>query len=331
LKKLSFVLPVHNEVEALTMLHERLSAVMALLPYDHEIVYVDDGSHDGSYALLERIAASDPHVVVIRLSRNFGHQIALTAGLDFSTGAAVITMDADLQMPPESVPEFVAAWENGAHIVAGRRIDSDDIGIVKRVASRLFYAALNQLSEISIEPSVPDFRLIDRRPLDVLLKMRETDRFLRGMVATLGFVQQTVPFRAERRYAGKSHYSLRKMLHLGLDALISFSIVPLRFASLMGILTAALGGGYGAFVLVHKLVRNDEVPGWTSTTLAILIIGGMILLCLGIIGEYIARIYRQLKGRPLYIVESVFSSAQMPADAPQSEFLEVSVGPSNRF
>lgn len=318
---LSIVLPVYNEAAALPVLHARLIAVLEKLPYTREIIYVDDGSRDLSFAVLRRIASEDSSVSIIRLSRNFGHQIALTAGLDFARGAAVITLDADLQMPPESIPDFVAAWEAGARIVAGRRIDGHDVGLAKRLTSRLFYAVINKLSDVPIEPAAPDFRLIDRAPLDVLCTMREKDRFLRGMVATLGYEQHNVEFRTDRRFAGESQYSLRKMVRLGLDALLSFSIVPLRVASVMGILTAVLGGGYGVYVLGHKLIRNTEVPGWTSTTLAVLVIGGMILLSLGIVGEYIARIYRQLKGRPIYVVDSVVnagSGAPAPVDVVRS-------------
>ena len=300
-KLVTVVVPVYNEAEGLARFHARLREVLAGLPCETRVLYVDDGSDDGSFETLAALAR-DPGVGVLRLSRNFGHQVALTAGLDHAPGDAVITMDADLEMPPETIPELIARWRQGAQIVQGRRVGSDGAGLGKRVTSRWFYAVLNRLSEVPIEPGVPDFRLLDRAALDVLRAMRERHRFLRGMVSLLGFSQEVVPFHAGRRVAGQSKYSFAKMLGLALDAVVSFSVVPLRFSILAGFCAAAAGAAYGAYVVWIRLVSGNAVAGWASTTTAVLVLGGMILLVLGIIGEYVARIYGEAKGRPLYIV-----------------------------
>jgi dolichol-phosphate mannosyltransferase len=300
-KVLTVVVPVYNEAEGLARFHARLREVLAALPYDTRVLYVDDGSDDGSFDVLAGFAR-DAGVGVLRLSRNFGHQIALTAGLDHAAGDAVVTMDADLEMPPELIPELVARWERGADIVHARRVGSDGAGLGKRATSRWFYAVLNRLSEVPIEPDVPDFRLLARAPLDVLRGMRERHRFLRGLVSLLGFAQDVVPFHAGRRVAGRSKYSFGKMLGLAVDALVSFSVVPLRLSVLAGFVAAAAGAVYGGYVVWTRLFRATAVPGWASTTTAVLVLGGMILVVLGIIGEYVARIYGEAKGRPLYIV-----------------------------
>lgn len=302
-RRLTVVVPVYNEAEGLARFHARLREVLARLPYEAGVLYVDDGSEDASAEILAELAR-EPGVGVLRLSRNFGHQIALTAGLDHAPGDAVITMDADLEMPPELIPDLVARWEAGAQIVHARRIGADGQGWAKRATSRWFYALLNRLSEVPIEPGVPDFRLLDRAPLDVLRAMRERHRFLRGMVSLLGFPQAVVPFHAGRRVAGRSKYSFGKMLALAVDALVSFSVVPLRLSIVAGFLAAAAGMLYGGYVIWVRLFDDTAVPGWASTTTAVLLLGGMILVVLGIIGEYVARIYGEAKGRPLYIVRA---------------------------
>lgn len=310
-KLVTVVVPVYNEAEGLARFHARLREVLAALPCETRVLYVDDGSDDGSFDILAGLAR-EPGVGVLRLSRNFGHQIALTAGLDHAAGDAVITMDADLEMPPEVIPDLIERWRRGAQVVHGRRVGADGLGFAKRVTSRWFYEVLNHLSEVPIEPGVPDFRLLDRAPLEVLRAMRERDRFLRGMVSLLGFSQEVVPFHAGRRVAGRSKYSFAKMLALALDAVVSFSVVPLRFSILAGFLAAAAGATYGAYVVLTRLFTGDAVPGWASTTTAVLVLGGMILVVLGIIGEYVARIYGETKGRPLYIVRGSAGDVASP-------------------
>ncbi len=301
---ISVIVPCYNEEEVIVETNRQLVATLASLdPIDFEIVYVDDGSGDRTGDILREIQAEDKHARVVRLSRNFGHQLAVSAGLEHAAGDAAVIIDADLQDPPEVIPEMVARWRDGYHVVYGLRTDRSGETAFKLWTAKLFYRFINRLSKVKIPLDVGDFRLIDRRVVDVLLSMPERDRFLRGMVSWIGFRQVAVMYsRAERR-AGESKYPLLKMLQFAADGVLSFSLTPLRLALWIGFLSIAMAFAGILYALIIRLYTNDWVRGWTSIFTAVLFIGGAQLVTLGIIGEYIGRIYAEVKRRPLYVIE----------------------------
>uniref|UniRef100_A0A7C4QTP6 Glycosyltransferase n=1 Tax=Schlesneria paludicola TaxID=360056 RepID=A0A7C4QTP6_9PLAN len=298
---LSIVVPFYNEQDNLRPLYEQIRDVLEELPYDFELILVDDGSTDGGSEVARRLHAEDLRVKLISLSRNFGHQMALTAGIEHASGAAVISMDADLQHPPQVIPELIRKWEAGFEVVYTIREATEDAGLCKRWTSAIFYWFINCCVEMHIVPNAADFRLMDRKVVDCFKGMRERNRFVRGMTSWVGFKQTTVPFLAARRHAGHSKYTLRNMLRFALDGITSFSTVPLRFATYLGFGSAFLGVPYAVWALYARIVLGDTVPGWSSLIVAVLFLGGVQLICLGILGEYIGRIYEEVKGRPLYI------------------------------
>lgn len=302
-KHVSFVVPVFNEEDNLHEFHARLNAVMSQLPYDYDIIFVDDGSRDASAAILYKLSQTDEHVQAYLLSRNFGHQMALTCGLDHAEGDAVITMDGDLQHPPELVPELVRLWESGFEIVQTVRKDTEDASYFKKMTSACYYKIINKMSRVSITPGGSDFRLMDRVAVEALKLYGERARFIRGLVNNLGFNFTTFEFVAPPRFAGQSKYNLRKMFHFALDGITAFSNVPLRWA-----LYAGLSFGLGSMlVIIHvmfiKFFTEDAVPGWATIAASVLFLGGIELVGLGILGEYIGRIFEEVKQRPLYLVK----------------------------
>ncbi|MGH9929687.1 MAG: glycosyltransferase family 2 protein [Pyrinomonadaceae bacterium] len=301
---ISVIVPCYNEEQVIVETNRQLVATLAALDScDFEIVYVDDGSSDATVERLRAIQTADKRVRVVRLSRNFGHQFAVSAGLEHAAGDAVVIIDADLQDPPEVIPEMVARWRDGYHVVYGMRTERAGETAFKLWTAKLFYRLINRLSKVQLPLDVGDFRLLDRRVVDVLLSMPERDRFLRGMVSWIGFRQVAVMYaRAERR-AGKSKYPLLKMLQFAADGVISFSLTPLRLALWVGFLSIGLAFAGILYALIIRLYTNDWVRGWTSIFTAVLFIGGAQLVTLGIIGEYIGRIYAEVKRRPLYVVE----------------------------
>ena len=302
MKKVSFVVPVYNEESNLKEFHKRMTAVMAALTYDYEIIFVDDGSSDTSPILLQELADQDNHVEAYLLSRNYGHQLALTCGLDHAEGDAVITMDGDLQHPPEMVPEMLANWEKGFQIVQTIRKATEDASFFKRFTSSVYYLLINKLSRVEITPGGSDFRLMDKQAVQAFRLYRERARFIRGMVNTLGFKVARMEFVAPPRFAGKSKYSLHKMLHFALDGITSFSKVPLRLAFYMGLLSGLISVLLLFHVLYVKYIIDDAVPGWATMTASVLFLGGIQLVGIGIVGEYVGRIFEEVKQRPLYIV-----------------------------
>ncbi|QUV87789.1 MULTISPECIES: glycosyltransferase family 2 protein [Chloracidobacterium] len=299
---LSIVAPCFNEAEGLEAFHTALTTAVASLPYDVEIIYVDDGSTDATPQVLARLRARDARVKTLTFSRNFGHQAALLAGLDAARGAAVITLDSDLQHPPELIPELVRAWEQGADIVYTVRRETADASFGKRLTSRLFYRLLNWGSGTPIIPGAADFRLMSRLAVNSFCAMRETHRFNRGLVSWLGFRTAAVPFDAPARFAGESKYSLTRMLRFAVHGLVSFSVWPLRMATLLGFGMAAFAALYIVYALYVFFVLRWTVPGWTSTLVTVLLIGGVQLISLGLVGEYVGKIYEEVKRRPLYVV-----------------------------
>lgn len=302
MKKISFVVPVFNEEENIHEFHRRLTQVMAPLPYDYEILFIDDGSRDRTSLLIRELAEKDPHVQGYVFARNFGHQLALTCGLDQSTGDAVISMDGDLQHPPEMVPDLLKKWEEGYEIVQTVRKSTEDASWFKSITSRLYYKLINSMSEVRITPGGSDFRLMDRKAVDALNRFRERARFIRGMVNNLGFRYTTLEFVAPPRFAGHSKFSLRKMLRFALDGITAFSRVPLRLALYVGCIA-----GLGSILLIGhviyvKYIVQDAVPGWTTLAAAEFFLGGVELIGIGIVGEYVGRIFDEVKQRPLYII-----------------------------
>ncbi|OLE60897.1 MAG: glycosyltransferase, partial [Cyanobacteria bacterium 13_1_40CM_2_61_4] len=301
---LSVVVPCYNEESVIAATHERLNSVLCELDQlESEILYVDDGSSDRTLDLLRLLPAGPVVVRIISLSRNFGHQMAVTAGLEHAAGDAVLIIDADLQDPPEVMVEMVDRWRDGYHVVYGARIDREGETAFKRLTAKLFYRVINRLSETKIPLDVGDFRLMDRKVVDVLLSMPERDRFLRGMVTWVGFEQAAVFYRRGPRQGGQSKYPFWKMIRFAADGVLSFSLTPLRLAILTGFCAIAVAFVGIVWALVERVLTDNWVRGWTSLFVAVLFLGGVQLISLGIIGEYIGRIYGEVKNRPLYIVQ----------------------------
>ncbi len=301
---LSVVVPCYNEEQVLGELHRRLTAVCRTLDRTYEIVLVDDGSKDRTWSLMEELASVDPHLVAVSLSRNHGHQLALTAGLHSCQGERILIIDADLQDPPELLPEMLARMDGGAEVVYGQRRAREGETAFKRASAALFYRLIGRLADVAIPPDTGDFRLMSRRSLDVLLVMRERHRFIRGMVPWIGFRQEALPYDRHSRYAGTTKFPIRKMLQLALDAITAFSIKPLILASWFGIAT----GLFALLLVVYSLVSwiwGNPISGWTSLMCVIAMLGSAQLLVLGILGEYVGRMYEQTKDRPLFIVKSL--------------------------
>ena len=298
-KLLSVVAPVYNEQELIERFVAR--TLDAVADYVFELVLVNDGSTDATPELLDKLAAGDPRVRVIHLSRNFGHQAALTAGLEHAVGDAVAMIDADLQDPPELIGEMVAQWSQGSDVVYAVREQREGETAFKLATASWFYKLFDKLAQVDLEPNSGDFRLLDRRALDALLEMTERSRFLRGMTVWVGFRQTAVSYERDARHAGETKYTLRKMLRFSLDAIASFSHLPLQLATYAGLLSA--GVAFIAIPVVLALrIADSYLPGFSSITIAILLLGGIQLIALGVIGEYVGRIYDEVKHRPLYIV-----------------------------
>jgi glycosyltransferase involved in cell wall biosynthesis len=302
---LSVIVPVYNESAVIQAFYARASTVFSGMPdVDYELVFVDDGSRDDSFSQLAALAAVDSHVRVVKFSRNFGHQVAITAGLDLARGDAVVVIDADLQDPPEVVGDMLAKWRDGYDVVYGVRGDRDGEGQMKLATASAFYRLLSRITKINIPVDVGDFRLMSRRAADQLRNLREQDRFVRGLVSWIGFRQTGVTYSRDKRFAGETKYPYRKMIKFALDGITSFSTVPLKVATWIGYAASALAFLYLASVFVQKLL-GKTVDGWATIMVAMLFLGGTQLICLGIIGEYVGRIFTESKGRPLYIVDTV--------------------------
>jgi polyisoprenyl-phosphate glycosyltransferase len=300
-KLLSVVAPVYNEEATIEQFYARVVAALQGLRF--ELVLVDDGSTDGSDAELNKLASNDPRVRVVHLSRNFGHQTALTAGLDHARGNPVVMLDADLQDPPELIPRMLEDWRAGCDVVYAVREEREGESRFKLATARWFYRLFDKLAQVELEHNAGDFRLLDRRPLDALLSMRERNRFLRGMTVWVGYRQAAVPYRRDPRYAGTTKYTIPKMLRFSLDAISSFSHRPLQLATWLGFMISTLAFVAIPVVVVLRL-SGSYLPGFGSVTIAVLLLGGIQLIAIGIIGEYVGRIYDEVKGRPLYLVRS---------------------------
>ena len=296
---ISIVTPVYNEEDNVVFFHEEITKVMKTTGMDYELIYVNDGSKDRTDELIRELAEKDSHVRAITFARNFGHQTAITCGMDFARGDAVITMDGDMQHPPELIPLLLEKWKDGYDIVQTVRTSTEDSGFIKKITSAGYYKVINSISKTPVIPGGSDFRLMNRKSLDVFLRFREHARFIRGIVGGLGFKQTTIKFEAPARHAGVSKFSMNKMLHFAMDGILTNSTTPLRAAFYAG----AVSGFIGILLILHVLYSylvGNTVPGWATMTILIAFFGSANLVGLGIIGEYIGRIYEESKNRPLY-------------------------------
>jgi glycosyltransferase involved in cell wall biosynthesis len=298
---ISIIAPIYNESCCLNELHQRVSEVMNTLGEEWELVLVDDGSQDGSTDIIRELAAKDEHIRPVIFARNFGHQIAVTAGMDYSRGQALVIIDADLQDPPEVILDLIAKWREGYEVVYAVRAEREGETWFKTFSASLFYRLIFRITDVKIPMDTGDFRLLDRKVVNILNKMRERHRFLRGMSAWVGFKQIGVPYRRAARFAGETKYPLNKMLKLALNAITGFSYFPLQLATFIGFIAAGVSILVIPVVIVMRLTGSQAFAGQASTLIAVLFLGGVQLICLGILGEYVGRVYDEVKGRPLYI------------------------------
>jgi glycosyltransferase involved in cell wall biosynthesis len=302
--ELSVVIPVYNEVDNIAVLYDRLVRVMESADINFEMVFVDDGSGDESVRRLNELGASDKRVVVIELARNFGHQVAITAGLDFARGRAIAVMDADLQDPPEVLTQFIVKWREGYDVVYAIREHRKE-GWLKRTSYKTFYRVLRRVSNIEIPLDAGDFCVMDRRVVDLLKSMPERSRFVRGIRSWVGFSQVGLPFERHTRHAGTSKYTMGRLMLLALDGLISFSYVPLRVITALGLSVSVLSLFLAIFFFVKKLLYGLSPPGYASIIVSIFFLAGIQLITLGVIGEYVGRIFEEAKRRPMYVLRRV--------------------------
>jgi polyisoprenyl-phosphate glycosyltransferase len=316
----SIVVPVHDEEETLRELHHRLTSVLAELDGSAEIIFVDDGSRDRTFDVIVELQQTDDRVKVARFSRNFGHQVAISAGLDLAAGDAVVVMDADLQHPPETIQEFAARWREGYEVVYGVMAERSSEGWLKQATAKWFYRLLGRMSDIDVPEAAGDFRLVDRKVLDAFKAMREQNRYIRGMFSWLGFRQIGVPYVCPPRFAGTSKYTFRKMVRFARDGILSFSNAPLRLMLKVGVVVSALAVASGIAAIIAKLTGHG-VPGYASIVVSVSFLGGVQLLVLGVMGEYIARIHDEVRGRPLYVLAEVrgFEPAQVTSAVSAAE------------
>jgi glycosyltransferase involved in cell wall biosynthesis len=316
---ISIVVPVYNEEEVVFESYKRLKGVLESLNEPYELIFVNDGSRDATPVILRRICEADATVHLIDFARNFGHQTAITAGMDYASGDAVVVIDADLQDPPEVIPEMIAKWREGFDVVYGKRAERKGETFFKRFTSAAFYRVLQSLTDVDIPVDTGDFRLIDRKVCDALKQIKERNRYVRGLISWLGFRQTGVEFVRDKRFAGETKYPLKKMLRFAFDAITSFSFKPLKLSSYVGV-TISLGGfAYLMVVLYLKFFTDRTVTGWASMMAVSLFFNGVVLMMLGIIGEYIGRIYDEAKGRPLYVVRETlnFATAEAGQEKPK--------------
>lgn len=302
---LSVVLPMHNEGQNIDALFARLGPVLERLGVPYEIVCVDDGSRDNSWARLQAAHAANPRIRLVRFSRNFGKEMAMTAGLRHATGRAVVLMDSDLQHPPEVIEEFYAHWQAGAQVVYGVRRSRDTDPPLRRFLTRRFYRMLDAMAEVPLPRDAGDFRLMDRAVVDALNQMGERTRFMKGLYSWVGFRQVAVPFETAPRHAGHSTFTTWRLIRFAMDGIVSFSTLPLRVWSWLGLGVAALAVLYGAVIMLKTMIFGIDVPGYASLMVTTLFIGGVQLICLGVLGDYLGRVFTEVKGRPLYLVSDI--------------------------
>ena len=302
MKIISIVVPVFNEEDNIQHFYESICQNMEPLPYEFELIFVDDGSKDRSREILRELEKKDSRIQSIFLAKNYGHQLALTCGLDHAEGDAVITMDGDMQHPPELLPVLLEQWENGYEVVQTIRKTTEGVSAMKKLTSYYYYKVLNKLSDVHIQEGGSDFRLMDRVVVKAFRRYREHARFIRGMIGDMGFKQTRIEFVAPKRFAGVSKFSPKKMLNFAIDGVLAYSIMPLRLGLYIGFLCAVVSILIICHVLVSKFIFDDAVAGWTTTMACILFFGGMQMMVLGIIGEYLGRVFEEVNKRPLYLI-----------------------------
>ena len=302
MKDLTLIIPIYNEEKNIKVLYERLSKVIESLNLDAEYIFINDGSKDNSLLLIKELAANYETVKFIDFSRNFGHQVAVTAGLDKSIGKAVVIIDADLQDPPELIKDLYEKYKTGYEVVYAKRKVRQGESFMKKFTAQVFYKILGRITSISIPVDTGDFRIIDRKVVEILNQMPEQQKFLRGQISWVGFNQTYLEYERKERFAGETGYTYRKMIRFALDGITSFSNLPLRFASITGFLVSGISFLLILYALYSRFITKDYEPGWTSLMLAVTFIGGVQLIGIGIIGEYISRLSANVRNRPLYII-----------------------------
>jgi len=304
---LSVIIPIYNEEEVLPETYKRLTSVMQTFGETYELIFVNDGSRDSSPQILADICSEDKNVKFINFSRNFGHQPAITAGMDYAKGDAVVVIDADLQDPPEVILEMVAKWREGFDVVYGKRIKRKGETWFKKLTAKIYYRLLKSLTKVEIPTDTGDFRLIDRKVNEAMKALPERNRYVRGLVSWVGFKQTAVEFVRQERFAGETKYPFRKMLKLAMDGITSFSYKPLKIAMGLGFTFAFISFAYLIYILIQAIFFDIPVAGWASIIIVQLFSTGVLLIMLGIIGEYIGRIFEEMKNRPIYIVREVIN------------------------
>ncbi|MCB2183896.1 MAG: glycosyltransferase family 2 protein [Desulfobulbaceae bacterium] len=315
---LSAIVPVYNEEGVLTELHRRLSQALAGIPASVEMLFINDGSADGTLQELQSLRASDPRVCILDLSRNFGKEVAMTAGLDYARGDAVVILDADLQDPPELIPELFAQWQNGFDVVYARRVERKGESWLKRATAYMFYRFMRRFTNVALPEDTGDFRLLSRRAVESLKELREQHRFMKGLFAWIGYPQKAVPFERDPRFTGYSKWNYPRLWNFAIEGITSFTIAPLKISTYLGLLTAFSALIYALVVIIKTLLFGDPVKGYPSLMVVILFLGGMQLFSLGVIGEYLGRMFNETKQRPLYIVQDYAPCELIPGklDAP---------------
>ena len=325
--RLSIVVPAFNESEGLRAFHARLGAVLDRLDCECEVIYVDDGSSDDTHAVMRALGEADPRVSTIKLSRNFGKELALTAGLDAADADAVIIIDADLQDPPEMIPRLIEHWREGFDVVYGTRSTRAGETRLKKFTSAAFYRVMQRLSATPLPRDTGDFRLMSRRALDALKQVRERQRFMKGLFTWVGFRQMAVVYERDPRFAGSSKFNYWRLWNFALEGITSFSGAPLKVATYVGIFTALLAFGFGIWVLGKAMLLGDPVRGYPSLMLVVLFLGGVQLMALGMIGEYLGRLYMEAKQRPLYLIEEAHAATPSPRSSGAQTAVESKTAP----
>ena len=302
---ISIVIPVFNEEDCIEQLYLQLVSVLSGIEMDYEIIFVDDGSTDDSVNLIKALNQSNHNVKLVQFSKNFGHQIALTAGLDYARGQVVVVMDADLQHPPEVIPEMLLKWREGFDIVNTVRQDTEDASLLKTMTASCFYILFNKLAHINMPSNSADFRLMDRKVVNSFKQIRERTRFMRGLTSWIGFNTTGIEYIAKPRAAGETKYSIKKMIKFAIEGITSFSTLPLYFSIYLGFLFSGLGFFYSSYVIYIRIFTQLAIPGWSSIIMLTTIIGGIQLITLGMIGVYIGKIFDEVKQRPLYLVQTL--------------------------
>ena len=305
----SVVVPAFNEEAVLPQFHRTITAALAGLPYRFEIVYINDGSTDGTLGIIKQLRESDEQITLIDLSRNFGKEIALTAGLQKAAGDAVVVIDADLQDPPELIPELIQEWQNGYDVVYAQRTHRKGESLLKRTTAHFFYRIIQRISKIEIPEDTGDFRILSRRAVNALNTFNEQHRFMKGLFAWIGYRQKAVKYQRDPRLAGETKWNYWKLWNFALDGITSFTIAPLKISTYLGLLTAASAFAYGIYMVIETLIYGNPVPGYPSLIVIVLILGGVQLTAIGILGEYLGRIFNETKRRPLYFINEYLPSA----------------------